>query len=282
MLVCILKLKTKKLVMQTRLKLNQKAVRIVLMAAILLFASCKKDKNPDPALPPPPVNLTLQEYRDGEDFMRFEYNTDGSLKKATVKNDINTSGDIVDFSISYNAGKISEVNSSSGEKIVPVYENNILKRADYFVAGQRTGYTNYQFENGAVKRATIYAGEGNEYNPILEFIYQYNGNGNVTEGTIMAGTDTPGHMVRAGHAEMQYDQKTNPLYVHKDFLVFLWQGISKNNAVVENIYDAQLTLEGRYQYEYTYKSNGLPEKASVQIGLPGEPGTTSTVGFTYK
>ena len=98
----------------------------------------------------------------------------------------------------------------------------------------------------------------------------------------MVGTDTPGQMVRAGHAELQYDQKTNPLYAHKDFLVFLWQGPSKNNAVVENIYDAQLTLEDRYQYEYTYKSGGLPEKAKVQIGLPGTPITTSTVGFTYK
>ena len=98
----------------------------------------------------------------------------------------------------------------------------------------------------------------------------------------MVGTDTPGYMVRAGHAELQYDQKTNPLYAHKDFLLFLWQGPSKNNAVVENIYDAQLTLQDRYQYQYTYQSNGLPEKASVQIGLPGEPVTTSAVGFTYK
>ena len=269
--------------MQTTFRLNQKAVRIVLMATILLFASCKKDKHSDPApVPPPPVNLALQEYKDGEDFMRFEYNTDGSLKKATVKNDINTSGDIVDFNIGYNGGKISEVTSSSGEKIVPVYENNVLKRADYFVAGQRTGYTNYHFENGFIKRATIYAGEGNEYNPILDFIYTYNGDGNVTEGIIMVGTDIPGNMVRAGHAEMQYDQKTNPLYAHKDFLVFLWQGPSKNNAVVENIYDGQLTLQDRYQYQYTYKSNGLPEKANVKIGLPGEPVTTSTVGFTYK
>ncbi|HRO48367.1 hypothetical protein [Agriterribacter sp.] len=268
--------------MQTTLKLNQKLISIVLITATLLFASCKKDKHPDPAPPPPPANPALQEYKDGEDFMRFEYNTDGSLKKATVKNDINTSGDIVDFSISYAAGKISEVNSSSGEKIVPVYENNVLKRAEYFVAGQRTGYTNYYFENGNIKRVTIYAGEGTEYNPLLEFMYTYNGDGNVTEGVIMVATNRPGYMVRAGHAEMQYDQKINPLYTHKDFLLLLWQGPSKNNVIVENIFDAQLTLEDKYQYEYTYKTSGLPEKAQVKIGLPGNPVTMGSVGFTYK
>ncbi|HEX5024527.1 MAG TPA: hypothetical protein VFV68_04610, partial [Agriterribacter sp.] len=231
--------------MQTKILLSQKATSILLLAGILLFASCKKDEHPAPE--PQPIPVKLQEYRDGDDFIRFQYNADGSIKKATVKNEINTSGDIVDFNIVYNADKkISEVNSSSGEKIVPVYENAVLKRADYFMDGARTGYTNYEFQNGNMKRATVYQGAGVDYMPLLDFIYTYNAGGNVTEGVIMVATDIPNYMTRLGHAELQYDQKTNPLFVHKDFLALLWQGTSKNNTIVENVYDAQLQLQERY------------------------------------
>ena len=189
----------------------------------------------------------------------------------------------MDFTITYNANKkITEVNSSAGEKIVPVYENNALVRADIFMAGQRTGYTNYQFEGGNIKRATIYIGADNDFVPILEFQYDYNAAGNVEEGLIMVGTDNPGEMARAGHVELSYDNKTNPLYEHRDFLVLLWQGMSKNNAVEEKIYDSNLQLEDRYVYEYTYKSNGFPEKANVKQGLPGEPVETSIVGYIYQ
>ena len=130
----------------------------------------------------------------------MKQNTDGSLKKAAVKNDINTLGDIVDFSISYNAGRISEVNSSS---------------------------TMAMLQKEQLWQERIHRG--------------------IWCWRVMQ--------------KMQYDQKTNPLYAHRDFLVFLRQGPSKNNAVVENIYDAELTLENRYQYEYTYKSGGFSKQA---------------------
>ncbi|OJY80850.1 MAG: hypothetical protein BGP14_01230 [Sphingobacteriales bacterium 44-15] len=267
--------------MQTMYHAISKATRLLAISGILFLASCKKDHSDEPA--PAPETVKLREYTDGDDFIKFQYDAGGILKKATVKNEISTSGTIVDFDISYGAGnKISELNSSAGEKIVPVYENGILKRADNFVAGERTGYTNYQFEGGNIKRATIYKKEDDDYTPILEFIYTYNNSGNVSEGVIMVGTDTPGEMVRYGHAAMQYDQKTNPLYAYKDFLVLIWEGVSKNNIAVEDVYDAQLVLQDRYTYSYTYKSNGLPEKADVQIGLPGQPSANSSVGFAYQ
>ena len=199
--------------MQTMDHAISKATRLLAISGILFLASCKKDHSDEPA--PAPETVKLREYTDGDDFIKFQYDAGGILKKATVKNEISTSGTIVDFDISYGAGnKISELNSSAGEKIVPVYENGILKRADNFVAGERTGYTNYQFEGGNIKRATIYKKEDDDYTPILEFIYTYNNSGNVSEGVIMVGTDTPGEMVRYGHAAMQYDQKTNPLYAY--------------------------------------------------------------------
>ncbi len=269
--------------MQTTIKMRRNQFSLALFSVlVLLVSSCKKDDNPNPA-PPPPQQAKLQEYKDGEDFIRFQYNADGTLKKATVKNDINTNGDIVDFTITYNAAKvITKLNSSSGEEIVPVYENNVLTRADIFMAGERTGYTNYQFEGGNMKKATIYLGEGNDFLPILEFQYEYNANGNVTQGIIFIGTDNPGQMIRAGHVDLQHDTKNNPLFAYKDFLALLWQGPSKNNVTVESVFDENLVLEDKYVYTYTYKANGLPEKANVVIGLPGQPGSTSTVGYTYQ
>src|SRR5215203_5370473 len=119
----------KRTIMQTSLKHNAKLLRLVLFSTVLLLvSSCKKDDAPAPT---PVPAAKLAEYKDGDDFIRFQYNADGTVRKATVKNEINTSGEVVDFSISYNANKkITEVNSTSGEKIVPVYENNILVRAD--------------------------------------------------------------------------------------------------------------------------------------------------------
>ena len=64
--------------------------------------------------------------------------------------------------------------------------------------------------------------------------------------------------------------------------MLIWEGVSKNNIAVEDVYDAQLVLQDRYTYSYTYKSNGLPEKADVQIGLPGQPSANSSVGFAYQ
>ncbi len=267
--------------MQTILKMKKNAVHFVLVSSLLIFmGSCKKDKKDAPA---PPVSAKIQEYRDGDEFIRFNYNADGTVNKATIKSELNTAGTIVDFNISYNGEKkISSISTSAGETIIPVYENNVLKRADNFSGSNRTGYTNYLFENGSVTRATIYQGQGTDFLPILEFNFSYNAAGNVTETVLLVGTDVPGHMVRAGHVESQYDQKTNPLYEHKELLALLWHGVSKNNIVQEDQFDADLSLDDRYFYTYTYKANGLPDHASVKKGLPGQPSTTSDVNFIYK
>lgn len=265
--------------MQKTTMLNR--ISLVLFSSLLLLvSSCKKDDNPEP---PPVPQTKLSEYKDGEDFIRFQYNTDGTIKKATVKNEINTSNDVVDFTLTYNDQKvITEMNSSSGEKIVPVYENNVLKRADIFMAGERTGYTNYVFENGYMKKATIYVASGVDFTPILEFDYTYSANGNVSQGVIMIGTGVPGQMVRAGHVNLQHDNKTNPLFEYRNFFALLWQGPSKNNVTVEDVFDENQVQTDKSVYTYTYKINGLPDGATVKNGMPGEPQTESTVGFVYK
>ena len=128
-----------------------------------------------------------------------------------------------------------------------MYANGVLERADIFMAGERTGYTNYVFENGYMRKATIYVGSGVDFTPILEFDFNYNANGNVTQGVIMIGTDVPGQMLRAGHVNLQHDNKVNPLFAYRDFFALLWQGPSKNNVTVEDVFDENQVLVDKSQ-----------------------------------
>lgn len=268
--------------MQRATTTRQKLFSLFLTGTLLLaLASCDKDKsnNPDPK----PATAKIKEYKNGEEFVRFTYNTDGTIQKATVKSDLNTGGDILDFNVTYNAQKkIAEVVNTKGEKIVPEYENGRMIRANVFEGAVRTGYTNYSYEGGALKRATIYVDMGNDFEPLLEFIFSYNATGNLTESVVMMATGVPGQLKRAGHVTFQFDQKANPLYEHRDFLALLWQGVSKNNITREEHFDENQTLEDIYTYVYTYKSNGLPEKAVVTSGLPGQPQITSNLDFIYQ
>ncbi|MBL7744832.1 MAG: hypothetical protein JNN00_15270 [Chitinophagaceae bacterium] len=250
-------------------------------AIMLVFTSCQKDS--DISNPPPAGASKIKEYKNGDEFVLFTYNGDGTIKKATVKSELNTAGEVVDFNVSYDAQKkITEVNTSVGEKIVPEYENCRMIRASYFAGPLRTAYTNYWYEAGNLKRATIYMNMGTDFEPSLEFIFTYDANGNLTESVLMMANGVPGHLVRAGHVKYEFDTKTNPLYEHRDFLALLWQGVSRNNITKEEHFDATQVLEDVYSYVYTYKANGLPESAVVTIGLPGQTPTTSALNFLYQ
>jgi len=255
---------------------------LLLFAGILSVAvSCKKDKDND-SPEPPPVAQRIKEFKTGEEFIRFDYNAAGDVNKVTINSDVNTGGAVMTYTVNYDAGKKIASLDAGVEKIIPVYENNILKRADIFQEGVRVGYTNYQFENGLIKRATIYFGEDNDFQPVLEFNFTYNGAGNITENVALVASGEPGHMERSGHITYQYDQKSNPLYTQRDLLFLFWQGASKNNIKVEDHFDADLQPEDKFVYDYEYNNNGLPKSAVVKQGLPGQPATTSNLSFIYQ
>jgi hypothetical protein len=256
------------------------------LAAFLLFASlltgpasCKKDKENPPV--PPPVAERIKEFKTGEEFIRFDYNAAGDVAKVTINSDINTGGETTTYTVSYNAAKKISSLETTDEKIVAVYENDLLKRADIFQQNERVGYTNYGFDGGHLKRATIYFGEGTEFIPVLEFNFSYSPAGNITETVALMASGEPGHMERSGHVNYQYDQKTNPLYAQRDLLAMFWQGASKNNIKVEDHFDENLQQEDKFVYDYQYNNNGLPKSAVVKQGLPGQPATTSNLNFVY-
>jgi hypothetical protein len=256
---------------------------LILFSSLLTgIVSCKKEHNNGQDTPAPAASI-IQEYKNGDEFVRFEYNPDGSVKKATVSSELNTNGNIVDYNISYNAAKkISAIQTSAGEQIVPVYENGKLIRSDIFEGTERTGYTTYSFENDLLKRTTLYWGSGTDFEPFFELLFEHDNAGNTIKTIAMIATEQIGHLERLGHVETKYDSKTNPLYAQKELMTLLLQSASKNNVIQEDQFDANLLLEDRYIYTYTYKANGLPNHGEVKIGLPGQPPTISAVDFIYK
>ncbi len=267
--------------MRFRTNIRKTVSGFILFAGLLTGAvSCKKDNDNSPVPPPPPAER-IKEFKTGEEFIRFEYTSAGDVNKVTINTDVNTGGAVMTYTVNYNTAKKITSLETANEKIVPVYENNLLKRADILHDNARVGYTNYLFENNLLKRATIYFGEDTDFQPFLEFNFTYNTAGNIPESVTMMATGEPGHMERAGHVTYQYDQKTNPLYAQRDLLLLFWQDASKNNIKVEDHFDADLQPEDKFVYDYQYNDKGLPKSAVVKQGLPGQPGTTSNVTFTY-
>lgn len=261
-----------------------KAAKGFLLTATLVstIIACKKDKDNIPDPNPDPGNSVqrLKEFKHGDDLVRFEYNNEGKVNKLTLNDEVFTGGTPTAYTVSYQGDKISAVTVGQ-EKIELVYENNTLKRADIINEGVRIGYTAYEFQNGQLKRATAYFGEAPNFVPLFEYIFDYNAAGNIEEVLAMVASGE-NMLKRAGHVKYEYDDKTNPLYAHRDLLAIFWQPISKNNIRVENHFDSDLEPEDKYVYNYQYNAKGLPKKAMVTRGLPGQAQTAYEVNFVYQ
>ena len=270
--------------MQTKTKLRQTLSALILFTSLLAgVSSCKKDKGNDNNPAPQPATAKLSEYKDGEDVLKFDYNTDGSVKKITLKSEGTTNGNLIDYNISYtNDKKISTVLSSAGEKLVPVYENGLMTSVGVFEGDEKTGFTNYQYHNGLLKKATIFWGADTDFQAFLEFQFTYNNAGNLIRTDVMMATDVLGNLEPAGHTLYQHDDKVNPLFPYKDILALIWVAPSMNNIKQEDHFDADQQLEDRFTYTYTYKANGLPDHGESKSGLPGGPVTTTQIDFIYK
>ncbi|MGN6292559.1 MAG: hypothetical protein ACTHMV_07415 [Chitinophagaceae bacterium] len=247
------------------------------------MVACKKDKDPNgPGPDPVPNGAKLQQYTNGEDFARFTYNADGTVQKIVLKDDNNSSTDGTTYTVAYNAQKKISSLTGAGQKIEVEYQNNVMSRAKMFENGEQVGYTDYTFENGNLKKAVLYFGEPGAFAPVFQYEMTYNAQGNLGKTVIKMATDEPDQMVQTGHSTYEYDQKTNPLYQHRELMTLFWQAVSKNNITVENEFDEDQQPSDKFVYTYTYKSNGLPEKATVKQGLPGQEPITSQLTFTYQ
>lgn len=245
--------------------------------------SCKKDKDNGPGAGPGESASLISEFKTGDEYIKFGYNGDGTVKTVTINSDLNTQGEEMRYDLTYTADKkIAALSDGAGTQIIPEYQNGKMVRASIMDGTDRIAFTNYEYTTGNLTRATVYAATDDDFMMALAFDFTYNAAGNVAETIAFIPDGTPDHLVRAGHINFQHDDHTNPLYAQRDLLALFWQAVSKNNVTLENHFDADGIAEDRYQYTYTYNSRGLPQVGQVIIGLPNTTPTVTSVNFTYK
>jgi len=197
----------------------------------------------------------ISKYNNGNEFIQFEYNTDASVKKVTVKSELSTAGDATDFLVSYNDDKnIKELTANDG-KIVPVYTNGLLTRADIIQYNKKIAFTDYTYEGNKLKAITIYYNEEEGNIPVLQFNFSYNNAGNISETVTMMADGAKGKLTYAGSNKMDYSSSINPLYEYNNLLMLLWQPASKNNVATERRYNKNHNASAKNNYYYTFQNN---------------------------
>jgi hypothetical protein len=91
--------------MQKRQTIRQTLSLLIVSSSLLAgIVSCKKDKDARQDTPAPAASR-LSEYKNGDEFIRLTYNADGTVNKATLKSELNTTDNIVEYTISYSTTK---------------------------------------------------------------------------------------------------------------------------------------------------------------------------------
>lgn len=266
-------------------------LKLAFASIVIAFSSCNKNDDPRPIPNPNPIPqpipvpqpTKLVEFKNGDESIRFEYDNTGKIKKAIVNNKlISTDQPVVYEVIFHPDGNLATLYANNGQRIEPVYENDILIRSNYYFDNERQSYTNFHYENGQLKIATMYHLMGSDFEPFFEFRYEYNAAGNVTERVTMMTDGKPGHMVRAGMDRYDYDEKNSPLYAQKELLAVLWEAASKNNVKFEREYDAVGNIQKETILNYTYNAAGQPVTAAVKVQGPGIPEENKQISFIYE
>lgn len=259
------------------LSTNLGRLLMALALSTALFA-CKKDKDDKPV-----DNKTklVKITGDGEQF-QLVYNTAGKPSKI-ITSLLSNDDAAVSYTINYSEnGKIQELTGENGMTVTPVYDNGQLLRTHFYIGNQHISYVSYRFLNNRLEGATLYQVAGQNSIPLLDYSFEYDAAGNISESVLMGPTDDPNQLTRYGHVEYQYDSKKNPLHEHRELLLMMLQTVSKNNPTQELHYDDSQTLEQRYRYSYTYKSNDFPASAILKEGITDANSTETQLVFFYQ
>ncbi len=265
----------------TTLFKHGKMISALLVSSILFFTSCKKDKSEET---PAGSTQKLEKIMFGDEFLSFSYNPDGTLKQAVVKDELASGGAAVTYNISYDAQKrMSEVNTSEGEKLLPVYVNNKLEKVEVKDNTNTViGRTDYVYNGNQVTSATVRTSLFGPLSDLMKFDFTYSATGNLTRTNLFIVNPVTQVLVPAGHIEYEHDNKDNPLIAVSEFLKLVWFIPSKNNISKEVHKDENLTLEETMEYTYTYNSRNLPQTGTAKRTVPGSPVENLPLQIIYK
>ncbi|QNA43385.1 hypothetical protein [Lacibacter sediminis] len=247
----------------------------LVVSTTLIFSSCKKDKSE--AF----TSTKLKSVTAPDNQVSLTYNANGTIKTAALKNDFVTSGDLVNYQVSYNAqGKISEITSDEDIRIVPIYQNGVLAEASFeTLSGIELFVTTYTYQNNFLKSVQINSAAGEAW---LKFVFTNSASGNVEKTEFYFQNPLqPDLFIFGGTVTSTYDNKPNPLYAAKDLLHLLWVPASPNNMLTEIHKDDNNILEETVNYTYQYHSNGVPKSAVMQSTVVGQQPVNSAITFSY-
>lgn len=262
----------------SKMKFSLSKAGILLLLTVTssaLMVACKK-----PVSQPAPVTK-IQAVLSPDDQLSFEYNTNGTVKTIQLKNSFVTSGDLVNYQVSYNAqGKISEIISDEDIRIVPVYAEGVLKEAAFeSLDGTLLLQTDYAYLNDRLKTVTITTAAGL---PWIRFGFDYTAEGNIAKTSFfMQDPLNPGQFISNGTVTYTYDSKINPLNELKDIMHLLWLPVNPNNQLSEIHKDRDGAVEETVNYTYQYHANNTPKSAVMQSTVPGQNAETLNFTFVY-
>jgi hypothetical protein len=255
---------------------------LTLAAGMLLLTACKKEYS---NTTPPATTVTRLESRYGEDgFIGFEYNTDGTIKKAAVANELSPD-DTTRYTVSYTADKrIKEIVNDAGVKFTPVYTNGELTRVQIRTAQNvEVAQTDYEYLNGFLKSVSVFFVSGAQVMPLFKSSFLYDASGNIRRSQLFSADPlSPDGLSADGSISYGYDNNVNPLYASKEFLWMILITPSPNNVSKEEAVDRNSQPERTKEYNYVYNNKKLPLSAVLTETIPGKPTQTKNIAYRYK
>ncbi|MES2890751.1 MAG: hypothetical protein V4725_02030 [Bacteroidota bacterium] len=257
-------------------------ITALVLATLIFLSSCKKDDS----LPGPGKSAKkLEKISQQDEYMSFQYNSDGTVKQVEVKEDAASGGAITTYQVAYNAQKqMSLITTSDGEKWTPGFTGGKLTSVGVKDnANQVTGSAHYTYQGDRLLSALVKAKFGPAMVDLMKFDFTYNAAGNNTK-TIVSFPDlvNGGGLEEHSFVAYEYDAKENPLKDVKDFLLLMWQAPSNNNITKEVHVDENDDVEETLDYTYTYNSLNFPQSAAVKRTVPGQPVENSQLQVSYK
>ncbi len=258
-------------------------------SALLLFSSCKKDKNnhgSDPVLEKRIASVR----QDASNYLEFTYAPDGTLSRVKFAEEETPGVQTMDITYGTN-DRIKTIYLNDGYKVDYIYEDGQLTQTQTTDA---TGYIitsgAYYYENGKLVDYGQFAPypmeDGNEgvlYKRVSESKYVYNNDKSIRSIATKIRNPVTDKLEAAGsRIYNSYDGKINPLKSLSDFAYGFMQELNPSNITKETVYDAAGTIEKVIERTYTYDQHGYPIACVEKSTVTGQAPVIKNLTFTYQ